>query len=215
MKILVQRFPDDGKLLFLLGRCYEEGGNDKLAVEKYQEAIDHKAPQWIEAYQRCVSLLRGDRLKQPEEADRVINAADRVINAMVDADPDNYQVYLQRGRYRLSLAAKAKDPSSRQSLLSDAQSDFEEAKKRASNEPESYLELAKIAENGSRYGEAKSILEKGLKNVPTSAALYDKLAGILLRDQKVDKAIELLDDGLPKIKPATEQARLRAFLLSY
>ena len=113
LKILLQKFPDDGNLLFLLGRCYEEGGNDKLAAEKYQEAIDHEAPQRIEAYQRRASLLRGDELDQPEEADRL-------IKAMVDADPDNYQVYLERWRYRLSLAAKTKDPSSRQSLLSDA-----------------------------------------------------------------------------------------------
>jgi tetratricopeptide (TPR) repeat protein len=208
LKILLQKFPKEGELLFLLGQCYEEGGNDKLAAEKYQEAIDHRAPQRIEAYQRRARLLRGDELDQPEEADRL-------IKAMVDADPDNYQVYLARWRYRLSLAAKTEDPSSRQSLLSDAQSDFDEAVKRASGEPEVCLELAKIAENKSQYDEAVRILEEGLKVAPTSAALYEQLANVYLRSRNLDKAIEILERGLPLIKPATEQARLLVVLAEW
>ena len=107
--------------------------------------------------------------------------------------------------------------------MSDAKSDFEEAKKRTSIEPEVYLELAKIAENESRYDEARQILEEGLKTVPTSAALYEKLARIHLRDRKIDKAFEeqtnkairVLEHGLRKMKSATEQGQIHWFLLSY
>ena len=87
--------------------------------------------------------------------------------------------------------------------------------KRASGEPEVCLELAKIAENKSQYDEAVRILEKGLKDAPTSAPLYEQLANVYLRSRKLDKAIEILERGLPLIKPATEQARLLVVLADW
>ena len=171
---LLKNFPDEGNLWFLQGRCQEERNDateTENALKSYQKAIEYNAPQRIEAYRRSASLL-GNRLEKPEEADRL-------IKAMVQAKPDNYQVYLERGRYRLSLAAKNEDPSSRQSLLSKARKDFEEAKKLASSEPEVYLELAQIAENESRKDEARQILQEGQKNAPSFAAFYDKLVNDL------------------------------------
>ena len=212
-----KEFEHDGHLWFLMGRCQEErdvAKDEKLAKEaeqSYQKAIqselsnEFKAPERIEAYRRRASLLR-DRLDRPEEADRL-------IKAMVDADPGNYAVYLERGRYRLSLAAaKNKESASRQSLLSDAKKDFEEARNRAPREPEIYLELAKIAENESRYDEARGFLEQGRENVPSSATLCEQLASVYVRDRKIDKAIEVLDGSLPRLKSGTEQARIRLFL---
>ena len=118
----------------MLRRGRREEGS-KLAVQQYQKAIDHKAPQRIEAYQRRASLFR-DRLNQPEEADRV-------IKAMVDADPDNYQVYLATWALPSFAGGQDKGYVLRRSLLSDAKSDFDEAMKRTSSDPEVYLELAR------------------------------------------------------------------------
>ena len=50
---------NDGNLLFLMGRCCEDGKNDVDAVKWYRKAIEHNAPQRIEAYQRLATLLRG------------------------------------------------------------------------------------------------------------------------------------------------------------
>jgi cellulose synthase operon protein C len=213
---LLKNFPHEGNLWFLNGRCQEEAiplgkASDtavKEAVEKvdqsYQKAIEYKAPQRIEAFRRRASLLR-NRLDKPDEADRV-------IEAMVKASPDSYRVYLERGRYRLSLEAKNEDPPSRQSRLSKARTDFEQAKTLASREPEVYLELAQVAENESRYDDARQILEEGQKYVPESAAFYDKLVAIYRREQKIDEAVQILEDGLPKIEPARERVRLRVLL---
>ena len=213
LKILLQNSPNDGNLLFQMGRCQEEADNAnnangaekryaKEAAQNYQKAIDHGATERIEAYRRRASLLR-DRLDQPEEADRL-------IKAMVDANPDNDKVYLERGRYRYSLAVKTKEPSSRKRLLLEAKSDFEEARKRAPLEPKVYLELAKVAETQARSDEAIRILEDGRKTIPTSWELYEQLATIYLRDRKIDKAIETLEDGV--LKSTAEQAQLRLFL---
>jgi len=70
LDILLNTSPDDGKLLFLRGRCYEAAGTEKdyeKAEQKYEQAIQHKADQWIEAYQRRAILLR-DHLNRPEDA---------------------------------------------------------------------------------------------------------------------------------------------------
>ena len=55
----------------------------------YRTAIDHNAPQKIEACERLATLLR-DRLGQPKEADKV-------IEKLVTDDPKNYRVYLHEG----------------------------------------------------------------------------------------------------------------------
>src|SRR5436305_74564 len=77
----------------------------------YQAAIEHKAPERLEAYQRRAVLLRSAALGRPAEADQV-------IEAMVRSDPGDYQVYLGRGRYRRRFG------------LPGAKEDFQEALRR-------------------------------------------------------------------------------------
>ena len=103
--------PKDGELLFLLGRCYEEGRDDPDAIPdsvlKYREAIEHDAPQKIEASERLAMLLR-EKLDKPEEADQV-------MKKLVADDPNNYRVHLAQGRYRVCsrLAISHSNPSFR------------------------------------------------------------------------------------------------------
>ena len=65
MKILLdmEKNKNDGHLLFLMGRCCEAGKNDEEAVKWYRKAIEHNAPEQIEAYQQLATLLR-DQLNQ-------------------------------------------------------------------------------------------------------------------------------------------------------
>ncbi len=133
----------DGNLLFLMGRCREEGKNDLEAKHSYEDAIKYDSPRKIEACQRLATLLRRpDRLNDPK-------AADQVIDEMVQSSPDNYQVYLARGRYR------------RQYGLPDARNDIEKALKLAGDKPEIVLEMAGAAATESGQDEARKILEAG------------------------------------------------------
>ena len=140
---------NDGDLLFLMGRCCEDGKNDQGAVNFYRQAIGNNAPKRIEAYQRLATLLRS-KLDQPKEADQS-------IQEMVDSAPDNYLVYLARGRYR------------RQFGLSGSKADFQKASELAEGSPEVYLEMARIAEAESGYKAAREIFELGLKKAPARA----------------------------------------------
>jgi tetratricopeptide (TPR) repeat protein len=194
LKILLGKTPNDGHIVFLMGRCYEEAAGDALAagkaIESYRRAIQLNAPERIEATERLATLLR-DRVNQPE-------AAERVIDKLVAESPGDFRVYLARGRDRLKLAHR--EPA-RQSLLSDARSDFENARKLAPGDPTVYLGLADIAIRGSKasYDEATRILEDGLQHAPDSEPLYLMLAEVLKRSGRVhdaSKAIKLLEDGL-------------------
>jgi tetratricopeptide (TPR) repeat protein len=191
--------PDDADLMFMRGQCSEAGNNDEDAQIWYQRAIKYHAPRSVETYQRLATLLR-DRLKQPEEAERT-------IENMVKSDPENYHVYLARGRYRLSTPNK----SQRESLLAAAKVDFQKALKQAPNEPDVYLELANAELAGGEAGAraARNVLEDGLKQVPASVALYEALARLQLGTGHADQAVATLEGGL---NSAAEKTGLRFML---
>jgi predicted Zn-dependent protease len=302
LKRLLEFSPKDGELHFLMGQCYEGGGDDaeahKNAVNEYQQAIEHfehNAPQRIDASEQLAMLLCNKELAQNEldtgcnlklmssvkdvsdipiegkdliivaavdnmlhfrifagDGKRVVDTdekrltkqarqiddlkkqlvvlwppheltgsekrlvisavnsieANQVIESLVAADPDNYRVYLVRGRYNLALAAR--DQSSK-SLLSAAKEDFEKARKKAPKAPEVYLALAWVVENESKSNadEVRRILVDGQKNAPEVAKISDALASVELRAGKVDKAIEVLESGL---KSASDPTQLRVIL---
>ena len=143
---------NDPHLLYLMGRCEEVKENDvtavKNSVEAYRKVVDQKgAPDRIDAGERLATLLR-DKLHQPKEAQAV-------IDKLVEDTPADYRAYLARGRFLLNLAAR--DPSQK-ALESNANEDFEKARKLARDEPEVYLQKARSAlrgKSGIRQGEAK------------------------------------------------------------
>ena len=168
---------NDGNLHFLMGRCYEDGKNDVDAVTSYRQAIEHNAPQRIEAYQRLATLLRSQDQPQPK-------AADQAIEEMVKSAPENYLVYLERGRYR------------RQFGLPGSGADFQKALELAGDKPDVYLEMAKTAEAQSGYEEARQVYEMGLKKASGSTEIYEALTSLELRTGHVDQAVETLEFAL-------------------
>jgi len=165
---------EDGYLQFLMGQCYEVLGDGTKAAEYYHAAIKHNAPQRIEAYQRRAILLR-DQLSQRDEADEF-------IKEMVESDPKNYQVYLERGRYRRRFA------------IQDAGKDFQKALELSTGEGrvDVLLEIARDAEKKSGHDAARKILQKELETTPDSVALNEALVMLERRAGQAEKAIEIL-----------------------
>ena len=151
-----------------MGRCYEDGKNDVDAVTSYRQAIEHNAPQRIEAYQRLATLLRSQDQPQPKDADQA-------IEEMVKSAPEKYLVYLERGRYR------------RQFGLPGSGADFQKALELAGDKPDVYLEMAKTAEAQSGYDGARQIFEMGLKKTSGSTEIYEALTSLELRTGHVDR----------------------------
>ena len=198
---------NDPHLLYLMGRCEEAKGNDatavKNAMEMYRKVLELKnAPDRIDAGERLATLLR-DKLGQPKEAQAV-------INKLVENAPEDYRGYLARGRFRLDLAAR---DQSQKALESDANTDFERARALAPAEPDVYLQQARSALSAGKagYDRARRILKDGLKNAPTSRAVYDSLADLEIRAGDVNRAIEVLELGVKgielKLMPALEDVK--------
>jgi cellulose synthase operon protein C len=213
LKLLLKKSENenDGELLFWMGRCAEEARNDAGAAKHYQLATKADTPPTlkIDAYRRLANVLRGNDLKKPDKADQA-------IEEMVQSDPTNYKVYLERSRYirQFKLAtneaalekAKADLDKASEAALEKAKADLKKASaadlakavELADREPEVYLEMASAATTGGRQaiGAARQILEDGLKKRQSSAALYFALAQLELQSNGLDQAIKTLERGL-------------------
>ena len=166
---------EDGHLHFLMGQCLEQDKDAAKAVESYADAIKHQAPERLEAYHRRAALLRGTLDRKDE--------ADQVIEAMVQSDPKNYRVYLERGRYRNRFG------------LPGARDDCQKALQLDPREPDIYLEMAQMDRSPSGDA-ARRILEDGLKVVPNPVPLTLALATLELRAGRVERSIAILQQGL-------------------
>lgn len=181
---LQKKTPDDGDLAYLLGRCYQADGEDRQALESYEAAVAKKSKDRFDARQRMATLYRGDQLKSPADADRV-------IDEMVKEEPDDYRTHLARGRYRLQILKPGEDTS-------EAEADFQDAIRLAPTEAQPYLELsqAKRRRTPPDLAAAEAALAKGLEAAPKSGPLHLALAVLKLSAQDVDGALKALRHGL-------------------
>jgi tetratricopeptide (TPR) repeat protein len=186
LEALLKLDESDGHLQFLLAKCLEHEGAFARAVKSYQSAIEHGAPETLEAYRQAAELLQ-TQLKKPDDAAQL-------INAMVQSDPNNYRVYLERGRFQLQFA---KTPAERQA----SKLDFERARKEQPGEPEVYLDLAQISVTLSNFDDARKLLEEGLQAVPKQSAvqLHQAMAVLENRTGSPTKAIARLHQSIKEL----------------
>jgi tetratricopeptide (TPR) repeat protein len=182
-KVLTE--PPDGGLCFLLGCCQEAAGDYVNAADAYRVAIANHAPQQIEASRRLATLLRIPGKQQD------LVAAKRVIDKMVSADPNNYQVYLERGRYLYQ-------PPSTPENQKAASADFQRALKLAPGDPQVYRELAALELNAKppNFEAARGFLSSGLAVAPKDPSLHLAVASLERRAGSIDKAITSLRKSL-------------------
>ncbi len=194
LELLLKSEPDDGTLRFLLGRCQEAMNDDSLAAKSYRAAIKTSVPERVEACQRLATVLRGQLNKKEE--------ADQVIDEMVRSEPENYRVYLERGRYHRRFAETPQE-------LKAAKDDFERVLAQAPDDPKVYVELAGIAQRARNFEEGRRILQTGLKATPRDPSLHQERAILEARAGSLEKAIASVRQSL-EVLP--DQAELHATL---
>jgi tetratricopeptide (TPR) repeat protein len=180
----------DGHLEYLMARCKElvgEIAGGEGAEKYYRSAIEHGAPERLEASQHLAMLLLRQNTGKKD-------AADKVIDEMVKSAPEDYRAYLGRGRYREGLRD-----------VEGAAADFREALKRAPDRPEVYLEVARSVRRDKGSDAARQVLEEGLARAPRAIELYlalsqlelDARAGAGPDDRAAtDRAAAALERGL-------------------
>ncbi|CAN0363927.1 unnamed protein product, partial [Ectocarpus sp. 4 AP-2014] len=185
---LLNRNPNDPELEVMRSRCYFSAASDKAVDHAYKligydavadgfdssKAIASSDPV---VYSNLAHVLRRDKA-EPE-------LAEKMINQMVEANPDSGEALLARGQYFERL--KRED---------EALADVQAALKVDPDNPSIVTANARLAANDERYDEAAKLLTDALEKNPAEPALYQTLADIAIRRDEYDEAIAICDRGI-------------------
>ena len=148
----------------LLGQCYRGESNFGQAEEQFRKAISHD-PARVASYDRLARLLRTD-LRQTE-------AADRLIEQMVEANSNSARAYLSRWQYQSDFLPPG-DAQCPAALELDP------------DDPDVLLAAAGVSEQKGELNAARSYLHKAIELVPTNTSVHLTLARLEIRDGHLD-----------------------------
>lgn len=173
----------------LLGQCDVGESQAGSARGFFQKAIAHD-PARVPAYVRLARLLR-DSYKDAGEADKV-------IDAMIEANPNSGQAYLEKWRYH-GPTAEDQDVARALELEPD--------------DPDVLLAAAQAATRRNDRAEARRLLDHGLERNPQNPAFHALLASVLAQDNQLDQAEAALRRGIEAIPTDPQLPFLLADLL--
>ena len=189
---LLESTPENGELELLSGRCSEATGQYREAAAQYEKAIQH-TPQQVEAYVRLADLLRR-RLSQ-EKAAEVAARADRVMDQLVEANPDNAPAYLARWQYRQQWAL-LQGPEK----LEAGAKDVGRALALAPKEAEVLLAAAELEARRRDFEKAREHLKRGIELFGKDARFYQAQASVELGAGRSADAVACLREGLKAVR---------------
>jgi tetratricopeptide (TPR) repeat protein len=178
-----------GEYEYLLARFEEGQEHYEKAEALYARRIDC-APDEVDSYARRAYLLRA-RLKDAAKADRV-------IDQMVEANPNNYKVHLQRWTYRLDFGLVKKDTVPRYGA------DVDEALRLAPDDADTLMAAAEREWRAERADTARPFLKRGLEAFPTDPRFYVSMAELEVDAHEYTAAEEALRKGVEAV-PASSR----------
>ncbi len=194
VQILLDNNPEDKDFMILHARCLTLSGN--IEAESYAkkligfdpttETFDEtkaKAPNSAIVYCNLADLLREQRGRP--------KLADRVMEQLVNANPDSYEAYLNRGQYYQKLDNKDR-----------AESDFRKAYELNSENEEVLLAMGLLYKDQENNEEAKRMFTVAKEKYPEDSRFYQQLADILMRNSEYDQALEEVNRGIKAVKKA-------------
>jgi tetratricopeptide (TPR) repeat protein len=171
----------------LLGQCDQGENNPFQAREYYSKAIKHD-PGLVDAEDRLARLLR-------DNADELLSKPgdpDEVVKKMVDANPRSARAYLNRWLYYRKYGPPADDQ------------DISRALERDPDDVDVLVAAAELKAERGQLGEARRLIEHGLKLHPKKAAFYLLSASLENRDNQPEKAERILRQGIEAIPGSAE-----------
>jgi cellulose synthase operon protein C len=178
---------DSAELEELDALCCVSRGNNQEAVARYQKSIELD-DQRVSSFVGQAAAY--ERLKQPEEADRV-------MKDLVKKNPKDYRAHLAYARH-LSLRERPDEVAR----------EVRTAYQLADDQADTLLAMAELAQLDAeraprkqpKYDEARGYLRRALARYPDHAALYIALARVDMAGKKSDDAVEWLDRGLKVVR---------------
>lgn len=98
LKQLVDQSPRDSELHYMLGEAEQRLGDFAKAAQQYESAYVED-PHNVAAYSRHARVLRTN-LKEPEKADKIMDAGQQLTGGIVNKNPDSSLAWLERAWYR-------------------------------------------------------------------------------------------------------------------
>jgi tetratricopeptide (TPR) repeat protein len=189
---LIENDPKDAELRVLRVGYLIQAGNSDKAVEEAYELIGYdkesdtfdpekaKAPGEVDVYANLAGILR---VKQdaPE-------LADRVMERLIEVNPDSAKAYLARGQYRLATEDKE-----------GAKADIEKAYELKPEDADVLVNIAIVSAQNKDYDKAREYVDAGKKLYPKDERFYRVGADIQIRKEEYDAALAEIDEGLKAI----------------
>lgn len=192
---MAEKFPDDPDIQikqfnFLIGARKLDGvdgaivkGKKLIGYDDQTDSFDAKkaiAPNEATAYSNLAYLLRKDK---PE-------LADRIMDQLIEVNPELPAAYLQRGQYLVGLEQTSR-----------GQQDINKAYQLAPQDADVLLAMANLAALRKQDANVKKYLEVGKKEHPDDPRFYQELARVELNKQDNDAALKIIAEGLKTVPP--------------
>jgi len=182
---LLRSSAEDAELHLLLGRCEEDAGNFREAVEHYETAKSLE-PGRVDAYARLAELLR-TRLSNPDRADRVMNAREVEDGGLIAENGKSAPAYLARAQYR------------RRYEIAGADGDIARALELAPDNPDVILAAATLASDQGEFEAALTHLKRGVEQAPDEPQIYELASRVELQADRPEEALAWLERGLEQL----------------
>jgi tetratricopeptide (TPR) repeat protein len=178
---LARQNPDDGHLERLLGICEFAAGNHVAAAAHLGKSVA-LAPDNLEGYEKLAALYRL-HLKRPQDADRV-------VDEMVQKNPQSPRALLYRARYYRDFYGQDKAAAAR------IRDDLAAAEKLGARDADALVLGAALARDRGDLNEARRLLQRGVAADPRGVDLYLNLVAVEVQGGDKAAAQEVLRRGL-------------------
>lgn len=192
LDILLEQDPNDAELQVLratylvLAADYDKAIDYSYKLVGYDVEADSfdaekaTAPHATEVYSNLAALVRSKR-ESPE-------LADRIMDQLIEVNPDSAEAYLARGSFRLATEN-----------TEGGTADIEKAYQLEPDNPDVLLAMAGQALQAKQYDKAREYLDAGKKLHPEDARFYQSAAEVETKRKDYAAAMAQIDEGLKSL----------------
>lgn len=198
---LLDKEPDNVELKVLQSQYLDRSGNFDEAIKQSfilvgydadSDTFDAKkatAPDAVDVYARLAVDLRKQRDKS--------ELADRVMEQLIEANPDSAAAHLKRGQYLIGIQEEEA-----------GEAEIQKAYELAPQDADVLLNVADRKSQNKEYDPARELLETGKKLYPDNIGFYQALARLDSQQQKYDEALAEVNEGLEAVAGAKARVLL-------